>query len=83
MSYCARCGGDSGRRPFPGGALHELWPVGAGGGFGLGKEGRGVLLHQTAKRGLFLAVTLVVNRRAIRRLMGLPADGLHTLLPRW
>ena len=31
--------------------LHELRQVGAGGIFGLGKEGRGVLLHQPARPG--------------------------------
>ena len=45
----------------------ELRQVGAGSVFGLGKEGRGVLLHQAVKRGLFRAVTLVVNWGAVRR----------------
>ena len=32
--------------------LHELRQVGADGSFGLGDEGRGVLLHQAVQRGL-------------------------------
>ena len=55
----------------------ELRQVGAGGVFSLGKEGRGVLLDQAVQRGLFWAVALVVDRRAIRRPLGLPANGLH------
>jgi hypothetical protein len=48
---------------------------------GLGEEGRGVLLHQAVQRGLFRAVALVVDRGAIGRPPGLPADGLHDGLP--
>ena len=62
--------------------LHELRQIGPGGGFGLGEEGRGVLLHQTVPRGLLGVVTLVVDRGAVARPPGLPADGLHALLPR-
>jgi len=62
--------------------LHELRQVGAGGRLCLGDEGRGVLLHQAVQRGLLRAVTLVVDRGAIRRPLGLPADGLHARLPR-
>ena len=62
--------------------LHELRQVGSGGGFGLREEGRGVLLNQTVQRGLLRAVTLVVDRRAIRRPLRLPIHGLHTWLPR-
>jgi hypothetical protein len=60
-----------------------LRQVGAGGGFGLGEEGGGVLLHQAVQRGLFRAVALVVDRGAIGRPLGLPVDGLHDGLPRW
>ena len=63
-------------------ALGVLRQVGSGGGFGLGEEGRGVLLHQAVQRGLFRPVALVVNRRAIGRPLGLAADGLHDGLPR-
>ena len=38
--------------------LHELRQVGAGSVFGLGDEGRGMLLHQAVQRGLFRAVAL-------------------------
>jgi hypothetical protein len=60
--------------------LHELRQIGAGGGFGLSEEGRSVLLHQAVQRGLLGAVTLVVDRGAIGRPVGLPTDGLHALL---
>ena len=42
----------------------------------------GVLLHQAVQRVLFGAVALVVDRGAIRRPLGLPADGLHAMFPR-
>ena len=61
----------------------ELRQVGAGSVFGLGEESRGVLLHKAVQRGLLRAVALAVDRSAIRRPLGLPADGLHTRLPRW
>ena len=67
-------------------SLHELRQVGTGSVFGLGEEGRSVLLHQAVQRGLLRAVALVVNRGAIRRLLprtGLPANGLHARLPKW
>ena len=60
--------------------LDELREVGTGGSFGLGDEGRSVLLYQAVQRGLRWAVALVVNRDAIRRPLGLPADGLHAML---
>ena len=63
--------------------LDELRQVGAGSVFGLGKESRGVLLHQAVQRGLFRAVALVVNRGTLRRPLGLPANGLHARLPKW
>ena len=34
------------------------------------------------QRGLLRAVALVVDRGAIRRPLGLPADGLHARLPK-
>ena len=64
-------------------SLDELRQVGAGSVFGLGEESRGVLLHQSVQRGLFRAVALVVDRGAIRRPLGLPANGLHAGLPKW
>ena len=63
--------------------LHELRQIGASGELGLLEEGGGVLLHQAVQRSLLGAVTLVVDRGAIRRPLGLPADGLHDGLPRW
>lgn len=63
--------------------LDELRQVGAGCRLGLLEEGRGVLLHQAVQRGLLGAVALGVDRDAIRRPLGLPADGLHAMLPRW
>jgi len=63
--------------------LDELRQVGPGGHLCLGDEGGGVLLHQAVQRGQFRAVTLVVDRGAIRRPLGLPADGLHAKLPKW
>ena len=63
--------------------LDELRQVGACSVFGLGEEGRGVLLHQSVQRGLLRAVALVVDRGAIRRPLRLPANGLHARLPRW
>ena len=38
--------------------LHELRQVGTGSVFGLGEEGRSVLLHQAVQRGLLRAVAL-------------------------
>ena len=55
--------------------LYELRQVDAGSVFGLGKEGRGTLLNQALQRGLLRAVTFVVDRNAIRRPLGQPADG--------
>ena len=39
--------------------LHELRRVGTGSVFGLGEEGRSVLLHQAVQRNLLRAVALV------------------------
>ena len=53
---------------------------------GLLEEGGGMLLHQAVQRGLLGSVALVVDRDTIQRpdrRMGLPANGLHTRLPRW
>ena len=61
--------------------LPRLQQVGPCGRLRLGDEGRGVLLRQEVQRGLFRAATLV-DRSAIRRTRGLPADGLHARLPR-
>ena len=63
--------------------LDELRQVGTGRVIGPGEEGRGVLLHQAIQRGLFRAVALVVDRGAVRRPLGLPANGLHARLPKW
>ena len=62
--------------------LDELRQVGPSGRFCLGDESRGVLLYQAVQRGLFRAVALVVDWGAIRRPLGLPADGLHARLPK-
>ena len=63
-------------------ALDVLRQGRSGSGFDLGEEGRGVLLHQAVQHGLLGAVALVVNRRAIRRPLGLLHRGLHAMLPR-
>ena len=60
--------------------LDELWQAGSGGGFDLSEEGRGVLLHQAVQRGLFRAVTLVVEPGTRWRPAGWPTGGLHVLL---
>ena len=59
--------------------LDELRQVGPGGGFGLGEEGRGVLLHQAVQRGLLGAVALVVNGGTLRY-QGGSTGSLHALL---
>ena len=64
-------------------ALDVLRQVGAGSAFGLGEEGGGVPLHQAVQRGLFRAVALAVDRGAVRRPLGLPANGLHARLSKW
>ena len=63
--------------------LDELRQVGPGPGLSLRDEGRGMLLHQAVRRGLFRAVAFVVSGRAIGRPLGLPANGLQDGLPRW
>ena len=61
----------------------ELGQLTAGAGLGVGDEVRRVLLHQAVQRGLLGAVMFVVDRGAIRCLLGLPAEGLHARLARW
>jgi hypothetical protein len=63
--------------------LDEPGQLGPGAGFGVGNEAGRVLLHQAVQRGLLGAMAFVVDRDAIRRPLGLPADGLHDGLPRW
>ena len=63
--------------------LDELRRVGAYSVFGLRDEGRGVLQQAAVQQGLLRAVALVLNRGAIRRPLGLPADGLRARLPKW
>jgi hypothetical protein len=60
--------------------LEKLRQVGAS-GLGLGEGGCGVLPHQAVQRGLFRAAALVEDRRASRRPLRLPSDGLHGQLP--
>jgi hypothetical protein len=50
-------------------------------GLGVSDEAGRVLRHQAVQRGLLRSVALVVNRGAIQRPLGLPADGLHEGLP--
>jgi hypothetical protein len=57
--------------------LDEPRQVGTGAGLGAGNEAGRVLLHQAVQRGLLGAVAFVVERGAIRRPLGLPANGLH------
>ena len=52
-------------------------------GLGVRDEAGRVLLHQSVQGGLLGAVALVVKWGAVRRPLGLPADGLHARLPRW
>jgi hypothetical protein len=52
-------------------------------GLGLGDEAGCVLLHQSVQRGLLGTVAFVADRGAVRRPLGLSADGLHARLPRW
>ena len=51
-------------------------------GFGVREEAGRVLLHQAVQSGLLGAMTLVVDRDATWRPLGLLADGLHDGLPR-
>ena len=54
----------------------------AGAGLGVGAKAGGVLLYQAVQRRLLGAVTFVVEWDAMRRPLGLPADGFHARLPR-
>ena len=62
--------------------LDEPRQFGAGAGFGLGDKAGRALLHQAVQRGLLRLMAFVVDRDAIRRPLGLPADGSHARLPR-
>jgi hypothetical protein len=55
----------------------EPWQFGAGAGLGVGDEAGRVLLHKSVQRGLLRALTLVVDRGATRRPLGLLRRGLH------
>jgi hypothetical protein len=46
-------------------------------------DARCVLLHQVVQSGLPSAVSLVVDRGAIGRPLGLPEIGLHARFPKW
>lgn len=50
--------------------------------WGVWRQGRGMLLHQTVQRGQFRAMALVLDRGASRRPLALPADSLLANLPR-
>lgn len=63
--------------------VDEAGQLGTRAGFGVGDEAGCVLLRKAVLRGLFRAVAFVVDRGAIRRPLGLPADGLHARLPNW
>ncbi len=51
-------------------------------GLNVRDEAGGVLLHKPIQRGLLGAMALVVELGAIRRHLGLPADGPHARLPK-
>ena len=64
--------------------LDEARQLRSGAGLGVRDETGGVLLNQAVQRGLFGAVSLIVQRGAIGRPLpctGLPAVGLHDGLP--
>jgi hypothetical protein len=63
--------------------LDELRQVGPGGHLCVGDEGGGLMLHQAVQRGPFQAVTLAMDRGAIRRPPGCRPDGLPVRLPTW
>jgi hypothetical protein len=63
--------------------LDEPRRLTAGAGFGVGGDAGHVLLRQAVQRGLLRAMALVLERGAIGRLLGLPANGLHVELPWW
>jgi hypothetical protein len=55
----------------------ELGQFGTGAGLGVRDEGGCMLLHQAIQGGLLGAVVFVLDRDAIGRPLGLPADGLY------
>ena len=63
--------------------LDESRQLGSGVGLGVGDEAGCVPLHQTVQRGLLETVEFVVDWGAVRRPLGLSADGSHARLPRW
>jgi hypothetical protein len=63
--------------------LDDLGQLTADAGLGVGDEAGSGLLHQALPRGLLGVVTFVVDRGAVRRPLGLPAEGWRARLPRW
>jgi hypothetical protein len=63
--------------------LDEARQLECGVGLGVGDEAGRMLLHQAVQGSLLRAMPLVVQRGAVRRPLGLLADGLHARLPRW
>jgi hypothetical protein len=61
--------------------LDEPRQLGACAGLGVRDEAGRVLLHQAVQRGLLGAAALVVQRRDIRRPLGLLRRGSHVGLP--
>jgi hypothetical protein len=61
--------------------LDETRQLGASAGLGVRDEAGRMLPHQAVQSGLLGAVACVVERGAVRRPLGLPADGLHDGLP--
>ena len=59
------------------------WAMGCVIDFGLSKEGCSLPLHKAVQRGLGSGVPVAVDRSAIRRPLGLPANGLRAGLPKW
>jgi hypothetical protein len=60
---------------------NEPRQFGAGTGLGVSDEAGRVLLHQAVQRALLRSMALAVDRGAIRRPPGLPANDLHGGLP--
>jgi hypothetical protein len=63
--------------------LDEARQLGTRAGLGVCDEACRVLLHHAVQRALLRSVALVVDRGAIQRPLGLPADGSHEGLPKW
>ena len=61
--------------------LDEARQLRSSAGLGVRDQAGRVLLHQAVHSGLIWAVSLVEERRAIGRPLGLPADGVHARLP--